>query len=466
MPVFESRAPRLGFVGGFDGVRGIGILMVLFNHAYSELSPSFAGIIDVFFVMSAFLITTLLLQEHRDLSSISMRKFYSRRAVRLLPSAYLCIIAWLVVTVLFARERLSTLVGESAAAVLYVYEIFFPVGLGALDPKAVEHLSIDQFWSLAVEEQFYLLIAVTVLVCIRKRWMVQLAVGLALLATWIGWQRWTGTPGPIPIPDDPANANPVVRGLSLLWLSRPDSLMWGVGLAVVNAKLPEPLPQRWRTWLPRVGAVGLVVASATMLLSSGMLLDVAGKLGLPFPFVPIGPSTLEQVGERVYWINFGHTLCALAFAPAMLAMARHKEWIANRALSWQPLRYLGRMSYTVYVWHTLVYFIVLELLGGNEVLGQKWRAPILAVITVVACLPVFYGVEQRMLRVKLRFAAEKEVLDLTTGEMVPVEVARSRARGIFSAEAVEPQDPPARQSPGAPEGPAAHDGPPRGETQR
>ena len=113
----------------------------------------------------------------------------------------------------------------------------------------------------------------------------------------------------------------------------------------------------------------------------------------------------------------------------MLAMARHKEWIANRALSWQPLRYLGRMSYTVYVWHTLVYFVVLELLGGNEVLGQKWRAPILAVITIVACLPVFYGVERRMLRVKLRFAAEKEVLDLTTGEMVPVEVARSRARG-------------------------------------
>jgi peptidoglycan/LPS O-acetylase OafA/YrhL len=95
------------------------------------------------------------------------------------------------------------------------------------------------------------------------------------------------------------------------------------------------------------------------------------------------------------------------------------------------------MSYTVYVWHTLVYFIVLDLLGGDGYLGQKWRAPILAAITIVACLPVFYGVEQRMLRVKLRFAAEKEVLDLTTGRMVPVEEARARARGTFSAEAVE-----------------------------
>ena len=136
--MFVSRAPRLGFVGGFDGVRGIGILMVLFNHAYSDLSPSFAGIIDVFFVMSAFLITTLLLQEHRDSDTISMRKFYSRRAVRLLPSAYLCIVAWFVVTILFARDRLSTLVGEAAAAVTYLYEIFYPVGLGALDPALVD----------------------------------------------------------------------------------------------------------------------------------------------------------------------------------------------------------------------------------------------------------------------------------------------------------------------------------------
>jgi peptidoglycan/LPS O-acetylase OafA/YrhL len=436
-PVFVSRAPRLGFVGGFDGVRGIGILMVLFNHAYSDLSPSFAGIIDVFFVMSAFLITTLLLQEHRDVHTISMRKFYSRRAVRLLPSAYLCIAAWFLVTILFARDRLSTLVGEAAAAVTYLYEIFFPVGLGALDPKLVQNLSIDQFWSLAVEEQFYLLIAVTVLFCIRKRWMVQLAVGLALLATWIGWQRFTGTPGPIPVPKDPANANPAIRGLSLLWLSRPDSLMWGVGLAVLNAKLPEPLPALWRKWLPRVGLVGLVVAFGSMLLASRFLFDLTAKVGLPYPFVPMGPRSIEAIGDGLYWINFGHTLTALAFMPAMLAMARHKEWFVNRGLSWGPLRYLGRMSYTVYVWHTLVYFIVLDLLGGNEVLGQKWRAPILAVITIVACLPVFYGVEQRMLRVKLRFAAEKEVLDLTTGKMVPIEVARARTRGMVSAEAVE-----------------------------
>ncbi|MFV0316013.1 MAG: acyltransferase family protein [Microthrixaceae bacterium] len=417
---FVSVAPRLGFIGGFDGVRGIGILMVLFNHAWSPLSPSFAGIIDVFFVMSAFLIVSLLMQEHRDKGTIGMRKFYARRGIRLLPSAYLCIFAWIVITALFARERMETLLAESAAAVVYLYEIFFPVGLGALDPSLVDKLSIDQFWSLAVEEQFYLLIAVTVLVCIRKRWMNQLAIVLVVIAVWIGWQRWTGVAGPVPIPEDPANANPVMRGLSLFWLSRPDSLMWGVALAVLNARIPDPLPAVWRRWLPRVGIVGLVVAGATMLIASPFLNDTASKLGLPFPYVPMAPLSQLDTDGGTYWINFGHTLTALAFIPPMLCMARYKEWSVNRTLSWKPLRFLGRMSYTVYVWHTLVYFVVLDVLGFDDVLGEKWRIPILAAVTVVACLPVYYGVERRALRVKLRYASEDQVLDLNTGKMVPV----------------------------------------------
>ncbi len=298
-PEFVSQAPRLGFIGGFDGVRGIGILMVLMNHGYSDLSPSFAGIIDVFFVMSAFLITSLLLQEHRDRGGIDMRKFYSRRAVRLLPSAYLCIAAWFVVTILFARERLSTLTAEAAAAVTYVYQFVFPVGLGAVDPAATEHLSIDQFWSLAVEEQFYLVIAVTVLVCIRRRWMVQLAVGMVALATYIGVARWFGQTGPWP--GGPTNSSIPARGLSLLWLSRPDSLMWGVALAVVNARLPDPLPAIWRKWLPRIGLVGLVVGFTSMLIASGFLNDAGRPIRTALPLradVPTAPGRRVGVLRR------------------------------------------------------------------------------------------------------------------------------------------------------------------------
>ena len=434
---FVSRAPRLGFVGGFDGVRGIGILMVLFNHAYSNLSPSFAGIIDVFFVMSAFLIVTLLMQEYRDSSGIDMRKFYARRAVRLLPSAYLCILAWIVFCLLFDRERLIWVLQDAAAAVTYVYNLVFPVGLASVAPEVAAERSIDQFWSLAVEEQFYLVIAVTVLVCLKKRWMVQLAIGLCLLATYIGWQRWTGHTGPIN-GGMPTDSSVPARGISLLWLSRYDSLMWGVGLAVLNAHLPDPLPKIWRRWLPIIGVIGLVVAGISMLMASVFLRDTAAKFGMPYPYVPmaIPPEFADQYDGKV-WIQYGHSVTAIASMPALLAMVRYKDWWANRALSWKPIRFLGRMSYTIYVWHTLFYFLVLDWLGGNEVLGEKWRAPILAVIAVVASLPIYYGVEQRMLRVKLRFATEKEVLDLNTGKMMSVEEARAAGRGIVSADAVE-----------------------------
>ena len=415
---FVSVAPRLGFVGGFDGIRGIGILMVLANHAYSDLSPSFAGIIDVFFVMSAFLITTLLLQEYRDRSTINMRKFYARRAVRLLPSAYLCILAWIAFCLLFDRERLVWVLQDAAAAVTYVYNFVFPVGLGYVAPKAAAERSIDQFWSLAVEEQFYLFIAVTVLVCIRRKWMVHLAVLMVVIATFIGVQRLFGITGPWPF-DQPQNGP--WRGVSLLWLSRPDSLMWGVALAVVNARLPDPLPAAWRKWLPRVASVSIFVMFGSMLLASTYLSRQFAKYGLPYPYTPPFPTREASFTSGLYWPRFGHSLAALASVPVLLCMTRHKEWWANRALSWKPARFMGRMSYTVYVWHTLVYFVLLEALGLDSVLGEKTRVFVLAPVTVVACLPVYYFVEQRALKVKLKFATEKEVLDLNTGKMVSVE---------------------------------------------
>lgn len=75
--------------------------------------------------------------------------------------------------------------------------------------------------------------------------------------------------------------------------------MWGVGLAVLNAELPEPLPERWRRWLPRVGSGGLIVSFGSMLVASRFLYDVTAKLGLPYPYVPMGPSDISQVGDRV-----------------------------------------------------------------------------------------------------------------------------------------------------------------------
>src|SRR5690606_8634391 len=203
------------------------------------------------------------------------------------PSAYLCLLAWVVVSLLFDRDRLVWVLQDAAAAVTYVYNLVFPVGIEAVDPQAASQRSIDQFWSLAVEEQFYLMVAVTVLVCIRKRWITQLAVVMVAIATYIGLARLFGQTGPGP--GGPTNSSVPARGLSLLWLSRPDSLMWGVALAVLNARLPDPLPEKWRVSLPRARAVGLLLAGTTMLLGSPFLPYLPSRPYVSRLFFPIAP---------------------------------------------------------------------------------------------------------------------------------------------------------------------------------
>ena len=145
---YVSEAPRLGFVGGFDGVRGIGILMVLFNHAYSNLSPSFAGIIDVFFVMSAFLITTLLLMEFQTHGRLDYKRFYWRRFLRLMPALALFLGAYCIVAP-FLWPDLTDIYSDALVSLLYLADY----GIAFFDsPDTLLHM-----WSLSVEEHFYLI---------------------------------------------------------------------------------------------------------------------------------------------------------------------------------------------------------------------------------------------------------------------------------------------------------------------
>ena len=212
--------------------------------------------------------------------------------MRLLPTAYLCIVAWFVAAVLFDPERLAWLVQDAAGRGLLRLRVRVPGGPRLRSTRWLRrNLSIDQFWSLAVEEQFYLVIGITVLVAIRRNWMKQLAVIMVAMALWIGWQRWTGNTGPWP--GGPTNSSVPARGLSLLWLSRPDSLMWGVALAVLNAYLPE-LNDRWKRWLPKIAAVSLFVFFFTMLMASGVpQVGAPTRSGLPFPYVPMQPPIVD-----------------------------------------------------------------------------------------------------------------------------------------------------------------------------
>ncbi|HET9492773.1 MAG TPA: acyltransferase, partial [Chloroflexia bacterium] len=149
-------APRLPYLPGLDGLRAVAVIAVLLYHAGLPLfAGGFLGV-EVFFVISGFLITSLLLAEWNANGRIDLPAFWLRRARRLLPAVYTLVVVVLVVAVVFLPEEVSMLRGDGAAAFTYVtnwYLIFnersYFEAMGR--PSMLLHL-----WSLAVEEQFYL----------------------------------------------------------------------------------------------------------------------------------------------------------------------------------------------------------------------------------------------------------------------------------------------------------------------
>ncbi|MFZ4519606.1 MAG: acyltransferase family protein [Microthrixaceae bacterium] len=418
---FTSKAPKLGLVGGFDGIRGIGVCMVLVGHALFIYFESLVTIVDTFFVLSGFLITTLLLQEHRSTGDIGLRKFYARRAVRLLPSVWLFCGVWIVIGIIGSLLGILSLRGileDAAAAVTYVYHLFFPNGLYMIDPATQDNRVMWHLWTLSVEEWFYFAIPATVLVCVRRNRVKLLGWILGVLVAAIALCRWFAITGFFQ--DDTS----MISGVRLFFLQRPDALMLGALVAIINAHLTPERVERLKRPIVVAASVALVVWVFTLVTSFGLF----EKLGLPyFKYLPDGPDQFSRpqmlAQSPTYWFRWGHTLGALAFAVILMGLVHCRHWWLARFWSLPPFQWLGRLSYTLYVWHALPYILIFALTGGEDVSPavQLIRTPVMIAAAFAVSLPVYYLVELRVLRVKLRFSAEKEALDLSTGKMVRVE---------------------------------------------
>jgi peptidoglycan/LPS O-acetylase OafA/YrhL len=421
-PGYVSRAPKLGLVGGFDGIRGIGVGMVLVGHALFTYVESWVTIVDSFFVLSGFLITTLLLQEHRSTGGIGFRKFYARRAVRLLPSVWLFCAVWIVIGVIgtvvgIEGISLRGILEDAAAAVAYVYHLFFPNGLYMIEPDTQNNRYMWHLWTLSIEEWFYFAIPATVWFCIRRNWVKQLAAVMGVMFLLIGLARFVAITGFF------QEDTGMLAGVRLFLLQRPDALMLGCFVALVNSYLTEAHLERLRKPFVIAGTVGLVVWAVMLNTSSGLV----EKLGGPyFPYLPDGPEEFTRsqmlAQEPMYWFRFGHTLGALGFAAIILCLVHCRHWWLSRLWAWSPFQWMGRMSYTLYVWHALPYILIIAATGGEEASTavQLIRTPVLIASAFLVSLPVYYLVELRVLRMKLRFSSEKEALDLRTGKMVQV----------------------------------------------
>lgn len=416
--VYQSKAPKLGLVGGFDGIRGIGVCMVLVGHALFQFVESWVTVVDAFFVLSGFLITTLLFQEARSTGTISLIKFYQRRIIRLFPSLWLFASVWVVISLVatavgFEELHIRNVGKDALAAFGYVYHLFFPNGLYVISPEVQAERTMWHLWTLSMEEWFYLVIAGTILICVKKMWVKQLAVLMAVAFIGIGVARWFAFTGFF------QDNSGMVAGVRMAFIQRPDALILGVLMACVNTFITAEAMQRIRKPMIAVCTAGLVVWLLMLNLSSGLV----KKLGGPYlEYLPPGPEEFNRphMLDELYWFRFGHTVGAVAFGLIIVGLVHYRDWWLARFWSWKQFQWLGRLSYTLYVWHALPYLILMSLLGGEDASTTVAvaRTPILIAAAFAISMPVYYYVELRVLKIKLKFSAEKEALDLRTGQMV------------------------------------------------
>ena len=245
----ERTGPRLAYRPGLDGLRAIAVAGVFLYHSRIDWLPGgFLGV-DLFFVLSGYLITSILLVEWEARNRIDLRRFWLRRARRLLPALVVVVLAALILAAIFARDDLARTRGDAVSSLLYYtnwHEIIANHSYFNLmgRPSLLQHL-----WSLAVEEQFYLiwpLLLVPGLVLLgRKRLPFLVAAGIAGSAA-LMWLLYN--------PTDPTR---VWNGTD----TRAFLLLMGILLALV-----WPYVERLRRALPLLELFGVAALVATVLL--------------------------------------------------------------------------------------------------------------------------------------------------------------------------------------------------------
>jgi peptidoglycan/LPS O-acetylase OafA/YrhL len=352
----EARSTRSGYLPTLDGWRGLAILGVLachglapllqFNTHLADLALQGRYGVDVFFALSGLLITSRLVREHQRNASISLKNFYIRRCFRILPPyfSYLAVIALLSVAG-FVRPN-----SKEWLSCLFFWRNYLPKSFLSADQWYLGH-----FWSLSVEEQFYLL------------WPTLLVI------TGLRRARWVGLIVAIPV----ALFRLLPDG-NVLHINDPflDKLLFGAVLALwLSQEQHRQLLRRFMS--PLVFAVL-------------MLLAIAG--------------ILKRVPFAGFWLPF--------VFPLMIAgTIFNVDWLFSRFLENVILRWIGRLSYGIYVWQQL-------FLTG---IHPRWFALQHFPLNFVAILAVatvsYYAIERPLIAMSYRLTGERKT---TTTRKPPI----------------------------------------------
>jgi peptidoglycan/LPS O-acetylase OafA/YrhL len=322
-----------------QGLRALAVLAVVFDHAFAWPSGGFVGV-DVFFVISGFLITGLLLRERERSGTISFTGFYRRRVRRILPAAVLVLIATVIGTnFLLGASRLASVVWDAIAALLFSANWRFAATGTDYFQAAGPVSPLQHYWSLSVEEQFYFVWPWVMLLVLslagrrvkglppRARWAAGAAIGAIGIASFC-WALY-----------DTANA-PTVAYFSTF--SRAWELALGAALAIMSPALERYLPGWLRPLLAWIGIIGILIglfttsatsafpapAAALPVLATGLVI-AAGTGGRQRLIAPLTNRVSRYFGDISYSLYLWHFPVIIAFGPYLLYVLHENtaDWL-------------------------------------------------------------------------------------------------------------------------------------------
>lgn len=396
MPSTGSRTQqisRVPYLPGLDGLRALAVIAVIVYHADPSWLPGgFLGV-EVFFVISGYLITLLLVAEHERSETVDLRAFWARRARRLLPALFVMMSLLVVWSAFFERDALGALRGDVVAGALYGSN-WFQVWIGAGYTALNDFAPLRHLWSLAVEEQFYVLWPIVMLVLLRAgrhrlprvaMWFVGVAFALSVVMA-------VAMPsGPIGTCTETPGAfwtigERCVSKVDVLYLSTPTratGLLLGAAFALV-----------WRPFALLRGPMR----------KKGPLLDPLALIGLAgTAYLVWNTKILKLKGEEGLHADpllfRGGLLLTGVFTLLLIAAVAHQKAFSGRILGTPLLRVVGERSYGLYLFHWPV-FQALRHEAGLELEIHEFLGAMLVtvIITEISYRYVELPVRERRFR--------------------------------------------------------------------